>query len=251
MSILWIKKTPEATYEVRQAGQSIRLYTNGVFHSQYHSDRAYSGGVWDMLLLPAFFYPKDRIRRILVLGVGGGAIMRQLDKYFKPEEMIGVELNRIHLQVAKQFFGVSSKVATLHHADAIEWVKNYQGEKFDLVIEDLFGEENGEPVRAVQADTGWFRQLNKLLKPKGLLVMNFIGAVEIRECAYLRDESINKLFPVAYKFSLAAYQNVIAAFPRQKVTKEELYNNIESEVELSRAIKSKKINFRIRRLVRF
>ena len=251
MAVLWNKKTADTTYEVRQAGKSIRLYTNGVFHSQYHPERAWSGGVWDLLLLPAFFYPKQRIRRVLVLGVGGGSVIRQLNKYFEPDEIIGVELNKIHLQVAKRFFAVSNKVATLHHADAIEWVKNYQGEKFDLVIEDLFGEEKGEPVRAIQADVSWFKQLNKLIKPNGMLVMNFISPVEIRECAYLQDEGVNNMFKIAHKFSLMSYENVVGAFLKKEVLKDEFYKNLGLLPKLNQAVKSNNIYFKLRRLVRF
>jgi len=251
MAILWSKKIAGVTYEVRQAGKSIRLYTDGVFHSQYHPDRAWCGGVWDLLLLPLFFYPKEQLRRVLVLGVGGGAIIRQIDNYFHPDEIIGVELNKTHIQIAKRFFSVSQKVATLHHADAIEWVKNYQGDKFDLIIEDLFGEEKGEPLRAIKADAKWFKQLHRLLKPNGMLVMNFINSVEIRECAYLQDEHINGLFKIAHKFSLESYENNIAAFLKEEVFKDTLYKNITSETKLNQAVKSKKIKFRLRQLVRY
>jgi len=250
MAVLWSKKTKDTTYEIRQAGKSIRLYTNGVFHSQFHPDRAWSGGVWDLLLLPAFFYSKQRIRRVLVLGVGGGSVIRQLNHYIAPDEMIGIELNKTHLQLAKKFFAVTPQMASLHHGDAIEWVAQYQGEKFDLVIEDLFGEEKGEPVRAIQADAAWFKQLNRLVKPNGMLVMNFISPVEIRECAYLQDDVVNSMFKIAYKFSLMSYENVVAVFLKKEVEKETFYKNVEAWPGLYQAIKSNKIYYKLRRLVR-
>ncbi len=127
MAVLWQKKTNGTHYEVRTAGQTHRLYTNGVFHSQFNPKRPLSGGVWDLLMLPAFFFPDLHARRILVLGVGGGTVIRLLHHFIKPTEIVGVELNPMHLRVAKRFFGVDKKVASLYQADAVEWIREYRG----------------------------------------------------------------------------------------------------------------------------
>jgi len=58
---------------VRSAGYSLRLYTDGVFHTQYNPGNPLTGHIWDLLMLPAFFYEPDTIKRVLVLGVGGVA----------------------------------------------------------------------------------------------------------------------------------------------------------------------------------
>ncbi len=44
---------------MRTAGKTLRLYTDGVFHSQFNPNHAVTGGVWDALMLPAFFYPAE------------------------------------------------------------------------------------------------------------------------------------------------------------------------------------------------
>ena len=90
MAILWQKTIKDTRYEIRSAGQTRRLYTDGVFHSQFNPVHAVTGGVWDVLMLPAFFKPADSIKRVLVLGVGGGAVIHQLQRYIKPDEIIGV-----------------------------------------------------------------------------------------------------------------------------------------------------------------
>lgn len=105
MAILWQKTIKDTRYEVRTAGQTRRLYTDGVFHSQFNPEHEVTGGVWDVLMLPAFFYPPETIKRVLVLGVGGGAVIHQLQRYIKPEEIIGVELNPVHIMLAKNILG--------------------------------------------------------------------------------------------------------------------------------------------------
>lgn len=68
MSLIWSKNVSGVQYEVRSAGSSKRLYTNGVFHSQYNPVQKITGHVWDLLMIPAFFYPQNTIKKVLVLG---------------------------------------------------------------------------------------------------------------------------------------------------------------------------------------
>jgi hypothetical protein len=82
MAIIWAKCVSGVNYEVRSVENSLRLYTDGVFHSQYNSRQILTGHVWDLLLLPAFFYPKKKIKRILVMGVAGGAVLHMLRHFF-------------------------------------------------------------------------------------------------------------------------------------------------------------------------
>ena len=203
MAILWQKTIKNTRYEVRSAGQTRRLYTDGVFHSQFNPNRAITGGVWDLLMLPTFFYPPHSIQRILVLGVGGGAVIHQLQRYIKPAEIIGIELNPTHIMVAKRYFGMNNKLATLVKADAIEWLENYSGPAFDMIIDDLFAEEEGEPVRAVKANKAWFEKLNSHLSSEGLLVMNFVSTKDLKNCAAITYKKTACFFSNDFQFSLS------------------------------------------------
>lgn len=183
MAVIWQKQADGNRYEVRSAGATRRLYTNGVFHSQFNPRQRLTGGVWDLLLLAAFFRPIEELRRVLVLGVGGGAVIRQL-LHFAPGQLdiIGVDMNPVHLEVARRFFALPETVG-LHHADARAWLEAHPGEKFDLVIDDLFGHEAGVAERAIEADARWCRLLQQHLPPRGILAMNFGSPAELRASA--------------------------------------------------------------------
>ena len=71
MAVLFEKVANGRVYQVRSAGNSRRLYTDGVFHSQYNPNHIITGSVWDLLFLPSQFYAKGALKRVLVLGVGG------------------------------------------------------------------------------------------------------------------------------------------------------------------------------------
>ncbi|MBL4867686.1 MAG: hypothetical protein JKY67_15065, partial [Pseudomonadales bacterium] len=133
MAIIWKKKVGNTRYEVRSHGASMRLYTDGVFHSQYNNKSLFTGSVWDILALPALLYPPKTIKTVLVLGVGGGSVIQMLLKIINPTSVIGIEIDPIHLFVAKHFFKLTDKRIHLEQADAVEWLKQYKGPKFDLI----------------------------------------------------------------------------------------------------------------------
>lgn len=245
MAILWQKTIKNTHYEVRSAGQTRRLYTDGVFHSQFNPQRAITGGVWDLLMLPAFFYPAESIQRVLVLGVGGGAVIQQLQRYIKPDEIIGVELNPVHIMVAKRYFGITNTLAHLIEADAIKWLENYSGPPFDMIIDDLFGEQDGEPVRAIKANKVWFEKLNSHLSPEGLLVMNFVSHNDLKNCAAVSYKKISRLFHASFQFTLSYYDNAIGVFLKKSSTSQILRKHLNEIDELK---KSKKLSFQIRKL---
>ena len=250
MALLWQKNLQGTRYEVRTAGKTRRLYTNGVFHSQFHPARATTGGIWDLLMLPALFYNPGKIQRVLVLGVGGGAVIRQLHRYIEPAEIVGVELNPVHLEVAKRFFGVDNSMAQLHQADAIQWVEEYEGPKFDMIIEDLFGEANGEPVRAITADLDWCRCLGKLLTREGMLVMNFIDMPEMRHSECLSRQNLGSKFKSSFQFTLPLYENVIVALLKMAADSRSLHANLHKQAALNTMRASEALHFRVRRLNR-
>jgi spermidine synthase len=247
VAIIWQKRDGETRYEVRRAGNSLRLYTNGVFHSQYNPKQPVTGNVWDLLMLPAFFRPQQ-IRRVLVLGVGGGAVIRQLNYFLEPEAIVGVELNPVHLEVARDHFAVAAENVELHEADAIWWLRQYRGERFDLIIEDLFSDNGGEPERVIAADGPWMRRLLKHLTSNGVLVINFGSAKELKSSAWFDDAALRGKLTSAYKLTTPLYENAIGAFLRGKAERVELRSNLARWSELDQARQSCRLNYALRRL---
>lgn len=212
MTVIWTKTVNDRRFEVRRAGRSVRLYTNGVFHSQYNPANPITATVWSLLVLPAFFRPPGTIERALVLGVGGGAVIRLLDQCVRPKKIIGIELDPIHLYVARRFFGVTVNRALLVEADAVAWLHRYRGPKFDLIVDDLFGEKEGEPVRTVETNRRWLEMLSQNLVDDGVLVMNFVSTQTLRESARTLHETMPSRFGSAFRLSLPGYENAVGAF---------------------------------------
>lgn len=212
MAVLWHRKQGGTTYEVRSAGRSVRLYENGILHSQVHPERIFVGSVWDLLTLPALMMPPGSLKRVLMLGVGGGVVIRQLQRLAGPLEITGIELNPLHIKLAKRFFGLDETQAQVIEAEAGAFVRDYQGPPFDLIIDDIFAEKDGEPARAIEADEAWCRLLLSRLSPQGALVTNFVSVKEFRSSALSSSKVAMWPYASAYSFSTPHCENIISAY---------------------------------------
>lgn len=248
MTLLWMKQQGATRYEVRTAGRSVRLYTNGIFHSQHNSGNPVSGSVWDLLLLPAFLHPAAAPRRVLVLGVGGGAVIRQLNYFIQPQQILGIDLDPVHLHVARKFFGNNEPNVELLEADAIDWVGGYRGPRFDMVIDDIFGEVAGEPVKAIDPDAAWFASLLRLLTPKGVLVSNFVSPEALRGCGYFTSDKIRSRFASAFLLTTPLYENAVGAFSRSACDRGKFNERIGRHPELDQRRASCRLRYKMESL---
>lgn len=208
MAVLWSQRNGKNLHEVRTAGKSVRLYTNGVFHSQWNPDRFLTRSVWDSLTLAAFFLEPSQLKRVLILGVGGGVVIKQLERLFPGVEIVGVELDAMHIKIARRWFQIGRCDAELVQADARDWLSQYRGEPFDLVIDDLFGESDGEVARAVEVDSAWADLLCKHLSENGVLAVNFIGPPELKRSGLMARND----FEHRYCFTPPFCENAVAVF---------------------------------------
>jgi len=248
MAVIWQKTVNGKTYEVRVAGNTHRLYTDGVFHSQYNPNKTLTGNVWDLISLPCFFLPSEQIRRVLVLGVGGGAVMHQIASWFPHADLVGIELDRTHIAIAKRFFHLRTRRIELIEADAIDWVRQYRGLPFDIIIDDLFAEHAGEPMRVIAASKNWLNHLLRVLTPHGALIMNFTESRDLRSACVLSDPAMQKKFKTAFRLMTPLYENQIGVFLRQAAKKNDWQRRILATPRLVREFQENLHKYQIRKL---
>lgn len=234
MAVIYSHREGDRCYLVRTAGSSKRLYTNGVFHSQWNLRRPLGGAVWDLLSLPILYLPRalEPSIRVLLLGVGGGAVIQQLQVLVSQPMSTGIELDPLHLQLAEKYFEVNSSVATLHCADAVQWVDSYRGPSFDYVIDDLFSHNNGEPERAVAMDQEWADALLGICDPHGAVVANFASGRELRSSALM-----GRAFKRIYHWSQPEYDNAVGVFLRSAGDARSWRASVDRHERLSRSQK--------------
>ncbi|WPJ96009.1 hypothetical protein SH580_21580 [Coraliomargarita algicola] len=215
MAILWQQVIDGNHYEVRSAGASIRLYRNGVNHSQWNPNRPLSGSIWDLITLPALHRPAGSLQDVLVLGFGAGTVGRQIRELVQPKRVVGVELDPIHLSIADGFFECSEG-CDLIAGDAVEWVHEGGEEAvYDVIIDDLYAEQDGIPVRCVPMDVEWCEALVTLLKPGGILIFNMIEPEKIQHMPLFQSSRLRELYSETVMYRIDGYENRVIAFSDQ------------------------------------
>lgn len=211
MAVLWRRDASGRRTEVRSAGATRRLYVDGVLHTAWNPRLTVTGAVWDPLGLAPLLLPEGAVRSALVLGVGGGAALQMMRLHVRPRRITGVERDPVLVGVARRWFGLGGPGVRLVTADAVEWVRSRRGGRtWDVVVDDLFHEDAGEPVRATSG-RAWWRSVTGLVAPGGLFVVNFADAATARGAGLLDDPRIADRFPGAVRFSCPGYTNAIFA----------------------------------------
>ncbi len=140
------------------------------------------------------------------------------------------------------------KNAEVHQADAAHWLGSYQGPRFDMIIDDLFGEHHGQPMRGIDANAQWFTRLARQLTPGGALVVNFVSRQEMRQSGYFSSSIIARRFKTAFRLTDPLCENAIGVFLQQHTTSGKLRGRLKVTPELSTALKNGKLRYRIRRV---
>ncbi len=244
MALIYVKQTPDTRYEVRTAGASLRLYSNGVLHSQYNPNHPISGAIWDLLLLPGFFL-KTPPKRILVLGLGGGTVVHLLRHFFPLSDITCVELDKEHIHIAQQFFKIPAKNTRLVHGDAYDFLKSegeQKNEKYDWIIDDVFQHLSGEPKRE-KTFSEIFNLYLSALSHDGLLSLNVIAD---RQYSQLRPLSIN--FKHAYVLRHPLYVNRVVSLLNDGADLKEFKTKLSAINELDNRRKSCRLQYSVKKL---
>ena len=196
MVLLYESRDQRAHYRVTRAGRSVRLYKNGIFHTQYNPHNVFTGSVWDLLSIPVLF-ATSLPQSVLMLGVGGGGAIHQLHALAQPDRITGIEIDPVHIRIAKRFFDLDDSKIQFIQADAINWVRVNHRRRFDLVVDDIFIESEN-PVRPMEIDRVWLERVTRLVSASGMLIQNHASMKGVTEV--LRDHR---------DFLKHAYSNVL------------------------------------------
>lgn len=140
--------------------------------------------------LELFPFPID-ITSILVLGVGGGGVIKLLRLWFPDAYIDAVDIDEEMLTISQQYFGLSEyKNITFITADAKKFVAKHK-KTYDLVIVDLY---IGDRFPAFQISPAFYINLKKSLVPQGAVLMNFQGTDNYQEARDTLNHFIGKIF---------------------------------------------------------
>jgi spermidine synthase len=131
------KQRTRPRIEVHESRYGRELIVDGTFASLLRPGRETTGSVWDAIAAPVLALPAERRRRFLILGLGGGSAARVLRAIAPRAEIVGVEIDREVLAVARSDFELDRLGVELVRADALA-VLGRERRRFDAVFDDVF-----------------------------------------------------------------------------------------------------------------
>jgi len=122
---------------VHESRYGRELIVDGTFASLLRPGRATTGSVWDAIAAPALALPPARRRRFLILGLAGGSAARVLRAIAPDCEIVGVEIDREVVDVARRSFELDELGVELVIDDALA-VLGRERRRFDAIFDDVF-----------------------------------------------------------------------------------------------------------------
>lgn len=110
------------------------------------------------------------VKRILMLGVGGGSMIKVLRNKFPKTKIVGVEIDKEMIKVGEKYFGLNKiDDCNIIIQDAYEYVKSRIIEKFDLIVMDLF---IGCDIPKSAEKISFIINIERLLTKNGIFCIN-------------------------------------------------------------------------------
>ena len=145
---------------------------NGTLASFHRPGRSVTGPVWWALAAPVTLLHRKR-HRILLLGLGAGSVAGVLRVLEPDAEIVGVELDRDVLRLARRHFGLDGLGVEVVVDDVFRYLRR-ERRRFDLIVEDVFVGS----LRTVHKPPDLLEEayplMSRRLRPGGLLVSNTI-----------------------------------------------------------------------------
>lgn len=151
-------------------------------------------------------------RRVLIVGLGGGAMVRFLTHHEPDVRVDAVEIDPVVVRLAAEYFGVrSGGPVQIHTADAVAFIESTE-ERYDLILMDAFlrpsAETDATGVPSGLKTRAFLGRLKSVLAPGGVVAFN------MNEHDRLADDvtAVREVFgPVAlYRCPPAANQVLVA-----------------------------------------
>lgn len=113
-------------------------------------------------------YPETKIRRVLMLGYGGGSAANLLLKRYPGVQVTALELDQTVIDIAVEWFPQPDVNLICANAMHLEILK---GAQFDLIVADVFTDlKTPESFRTA----AFYQKAIQNLQPNGVLVQNLI-----------------------------------------------------------------------------
>lgn len=164
----------------------------------------------DYLALAPSLLHKEKPHSILLIGVAGGTVIKQLNQFFpNAVEIDAVEIDPTMIGVAKKYFALSDSEANIIIEEGRKYIATTK-KKYDVVLVDAFSTDLYAPSHLMTRE--FFSQIKSVLQPNGIMVFNAVSP-ELVQNGFSLFQAISNtvvsVFPYTYHAAVRDDQFVI------------------------------------------
>jgi spermidine synthase len=146
----------------------------------------------------------SNLRRVLVLGLGGGSLVKFIHGHFPQAEIVAVEKRQDIIDVAHDYFMLPRHHnIQIIHDDAMSYLRSCD-QCFDAILVDVF---DAGGMAAGIAEKRFFSACQQHLTGQGIISMNVWGSNREEYRTVVR--TINQVFPTVLKMPVEKKGNII------------------------------------------
>jgi spermidine synthase len=169
------------------------------------------------------FRPEQQ--RILLIGLGGGSMVRFLRRFFPEVAITVVDIDPAIVEVAADYFGVTpAPNLEILAEDGFEFLAR-PGPRYDVIYMDAFlkpgmeTDTEGAPLR--MQTTNFLRSLQDRLLPGGQLVIN----INVQEDTADDIATLREVYPQVYLFEGGGNLIAVGSMERERASEAQLRRN--------------------------
>ena len=153
-----------------------------------------SGGVvdkvWNTTLKKLAKNKKKDIDTCLILGLGGGGMIKIVKKYCPETKIVGVDIDPVFVNLGRKYMDLDNYEVDIVIEDAHKYLKN-NSNKYDLVCVDVYvGDRVPEKFKSI----GFVSLVNKTLSENGVAIFNRLYSGDERSQAMKFLDSLKEVF---------------------------------------------------------
>ncbi|MEM6957712.1 MAG: polyamine aminopropyltransferase [Myxococcota bacterium] len=177
-------------FETREYGRAMAI--DDVFMTSEGDEFIYH----EMLVHPAMLTAKIAPKRVLVIGGGDGGTVREVLRHPSVEQCVMIEIDELVVQACKEHLPTIGTAwddprLDVRFIDGIDYVKNTDDEKYDVVLLD-----GTDPIGPgeVLFDIEFFRGCKRMMKPGAIMALQSETPMLLRDVFFETQKKLRSLF---------------------------------------------------------
>lgn len=186
---------------VTEDGRHRWLRADNIWHTQMDLQDPHGRGLPYACYTDIAFLINPNIRRVLVIGLGGGTIPKRFVRDYPEVVVDSVEIDPDVISIAQRYFHVRpGPRLRIHEADGRQFLRRSR-EKWDLIVLDAY---YADTVPFFLTTREFFEVVRERLTPQGVIANNIVGAVTGPRSNFFRSvyKTMADVFPQIHAFEV-------------------------------------------------